>query len=39
MRGLVVLALDPCPEAAIECLEALGGLGIEAGEPGGAKCS
>ena len=39
MRGLVVLALDPCPEAAIECFEALGGLGVEAGEPGGAKGS
>ena len=39
MGGLVVLALDPCPETAIECLEALGGLGVEAGEPGGANGS
>ena len=37
MRGLVILPLDPCPETAIECLEALGGLGVEAGEPGGAN--
>ena len=37
MGRLVVLALDPGPEAAVERLEARGGIGVEAFEPGGAK--
>ena len=39
MGRLVVLALDPGPEAAVERLEARGGIGVEAFEPGGAKRS
>ena len=35
--GLVVLALDPGPQGAVQRLKALGGLGGEVGEPGGAK--
>ena len=37
MGRLVVLALDPGPEAAVERLGAQGGIGVEAFEPGGAK--
>ena len=37
MGRLVVLALDPGPEAAVERLEAQGGIGVEAFEPGGAE--
>ena len=36
---LVVLALDPGPQGAVQRLKALGGLGGEVGEPGGAKRS
>ena len=39
MGRLVVLALDPGPEAAVERLEAQGGIGVEAFEPGGAERS
>ena len=39
MGRLVVLALDPGPEAAVERLEARGGIGVEAFEPGGAERS
>ena len=35
--GAVVLALDPGPQGAVQRLKALGGLGAEVGEPGGAK--
>ena len=37
MGRLVVLALDPGPQGAVQCVEAGGGLGGEVGEPGGAK--
>ena len=37
MGRLVVFALDPGPEAAVERLEARGGIGVEAFEPGGAE--
>ena len=37
MGRLVVLALDPGPEAAVERLEAQGGIGVEAFEPSGAE--
>ena len=39
MGGVVILALDPRPEAAVQRLEAVGELGIEVGEPAGAKGS
>ena len=35
--GEVVLALDPGPQGAVQCVEAGSGLGGEVGEPGGAK--
>ena len=35
--GLVVLALDPGPQGAVQRLKALGGLGGEVAQPGGAK--
>ena len=34
---LVVLALDPGPQGAVQCVEAGGGLGGEVAQPGGAK--
>ena len=39
MGRLVVLALDPGPQGAVQRVEALGGLGAKVGEPGGAKGS
>ena len=37
MRRLVVLALDPGPQGAVQCVEAGGGLGGEVAQPSGAK--
>ena len=37
MRRLVVLALDPGPQGAVQGVEAGGGLGGEVAQPGGAK--
>ena len=39
MGGLVVLALDPAPQAAVQRFEARSRLVVEAAEPGGAKGS
>ena len=39
MGGLVVLALDPAPQAAVQRFEARSRLVVEAAEPGGSKCS
>ena len=39
MGRLVVLALDPGPQGAVQCVEAGGGLGGEVAQPSGAKRS
>ena len=39
MGRLVVLALDPGPQGAVQCVEAGGGLSGEMAQPGGAKGS
>ena len=39
MRAVVILALDPRPEAAVQRLQAVRGPRVEVGEPAGAKGS
>ena len=39
VRGVVILALDPRPQAAIQALQGLPAGVVNAAEPGGAGCS